>query len=91
MMKMAAQVIFYLYLDVFFSVWLANRCLKIRTFVLIKVVLTYLLKFLEQTILQGKNKTEQCWAVSAEQCVCSLIRRAVDRLFLSVKHTHTLF
>ncbi len=31
-----------LFLNVFFSAWLAIRCLKIGTYVLIKVLLTYL-------------------------------------------------
>ncbi len=39
--KMAAQVNFCLFLNVF-SAWLEIRCLKIGTFVLIKVLLTYL-------------------------------------------------
>ncbi len=43
MKKMAAQVNFFCFLK-FFSVWLAIWRLKISTFVLIKVLLTYLLK-----------------------------------------------
>ncbi len=42
MKKIAAQVNFFCFL-MFFSVWLAIWCLKIGTFVLIKVLLTYLL------------------------------------------------
>ncbi len=41
MKKMTAQVNFCLFLDVF-SVWPAIRCLKIGTFVLVKVSLAYL-------------------------------------------------
>ncbi len=44
MTKMTAQVNFYLFLNVF-SVWLAIRRLEIGTFVLIKVLLTYLKVF----------------------------------------------
>ncbi len=40
---MAAQVNFFCFL-MYFSVWLAIWSLKVSTFVLIKVLLTYLLK-----------------------------------------------
>ncbi len=43
MKKMAAQVNFVCFLMFLFSVWVAIWCLKIGTFVLIKVLLTYLL------------------------------------------------
>ncbi len=43
MKKMAAQVNLFCFL-MFFSVWLVIWCLKIGTFVLIKVLLTYLKK-----------------------------------------------
>ncbi len=42
MKKTAAQGKFFCFLMFFFSVWLAIWCLKISTFVLIKVLLTYL-------------------------------------------------
>ncbi len=48
------------YFVMLFSVWLVIRCLKIGTFVLIKVSLTYLLKYLNLRSI-GKQRELADW------------------------------
>ncbi len=52
---MAAQVNFFCFL-MFFSVWLAIWCMKISTFVLIKVLLTYLLKYENKNVIPTESE-----------------------------------